>query len=66
MSVETKTAHCEVAWREITRIRVILAHAYFDIEQDVVGNVVADDVPCLREQLLVMVVAPPADDDRSV
>jgi uncharacterized protein with HEPN domain len=30
---------------------VILAHAYFHIEQDVVSNVVGRDVPLLRAQL---------------
>jgi len=51
VSDETKRAHPEVAWREITGIRVILAHAYFHIEQDVIGNVVARDVQRLRAQL---------------
>jgi uncharacterized protein with HEPN domain len=51
VSTETKSAHPEVAWREITGIRVILAHAYFHIEHDVVGNVVERDVPRLRAQL---------------
>ena len=51
VSDETKASHPEVAWREITGIRVILAHAYFHIEQDVVGKVVTRDVPLLRAQL---------------
>lgn len=38
-------------WREISGIRVILAHAYFHIEQDIVGNVIDNDVPLLRGQL---------------
>ena len=36
---------------EITGIRVILAHAYFHIEQDIIGNVIEHDVPRLRAQL---------------
>lgn len=51
VSEATKRAHPEVAWREITGIRVILAHAYFHIEHDIIGNVVARDVPRLRSQL---------------
>ena len=47
----TKKAHPQVAWREITGIRVILAHAYFHIEQDIIGNVIEHDVPRLRAQL---------------
>lgn len=51
VSEETKRAHPEVAWREITGIRVILAHAYFHIGQDIIGNVIEHDVPRLRAQL---------------
>lgn len=51
VSDEVKGAHPEVAWREISGIRVILAHAYFHIEQDIVGNVIDNDVPLLRGQL---------------
>jgi uncharacterized protein with HEPN domain len=51
VSDELQTAHPEVAWREITGIRLILAHAYFHIDQDIVGNVVTDHVPRLRAQL---------------
>lgn len=39
------------AWREIAGIRVILAHAYFHVEQDIVGRVIDHDVPLLRAQL---------------
>ena len=51
MSEEIKQAHPEVAWREIAGIRVILAHGYFHIDQDVVGSVIDRDVPELRTQL---------------
>ena len=51
VSDETKSAHPEVAWREITGIRVILAHGYFHIEHDIVGNVIAHEIPRLRDQL---------------
>ncbi len=51
VSDEIKGAHPQVAWREISGIRVILAHAYFHIEHDIVGNVIDNDVPLLRAQL---------------
>ncbi len=51
VSDELQTAHPEVAWREITGIRLILAHAYFHIDQDIIGNVVSAHVPRLRAQL---------------
>jgi uncharacterized protein with HEPN domain len=47
-----QTSHPEVAWREITGIRLILAHAYFHIDQDIIGNVISAHVPRLRAQLL--------------
>jgi uncharacterized protein with HEPN domain len=50
VSDETKHAHPEIAWRDIVGTRVILAHAYFDIDLDIVGRVITDDVPRLRQQ----------------
>ncbi len=52
VSDETRQAHPEIPWREIIGTRVILAHAYFHIDQDVIGQVVDRDVPALRSQLL--------------
>ncbi len=51
VSDEVKAARPELPWREISGIRVILAHAYFHIEHDVIANVVVDHVPLLRQQL---------------
>jgi uncharacterized protein with HEPN domain len=51
VSDEVKLTHPDVAWREISGIRVILAHGYFHIEDDIIGNVVSKDVPTLRAQL---------------
>jgi uncharacterized protein with HEPN domain len=51
VSDEVKLAHPDVAWREISGIRVILAHGYFHIEGDIIGNVVSGDIPPLRAQL---------------
>lgn len=51
VSDEVKLTHPDVAWREISGIRVILAHGYFHIEDDIIGNVVSKDIPTLRAQL---------------
>ena len=48
---EVKTANADVAWREMSGIRIILAHGYFHIEDDIIGNVVTNDIPVLRRQL---------------
>jgi uncharacterized protein with HEPN domain len=51
VSDETKTAHPEVPWRDIVGTRIILAHAYFHVDQDIIGQVVNRDVPVLRSRL---------------
>ncbi|MEQ1702474.1 MAG: HepT-like ribonuclease domain-containing protein [Ilumatobacteraceae bacterium] len=52
VSDETRQAHPETPWRDIIGTRVILAHAYFHIDQDVIGQVVDREAPALRSQLL--------------
>ena len=51
ISDDVKNAHPEVAWRDIVGTRVILAHAYFQIDPAIVRHVVSHDVPALRAQL---------------
>lgn len=31
--------------------RIILAHAYFHIDQDIIGSIVVDEIPDLRDHL---------------
>jgi len=51
VSSELRDAHPDVPWREIIGTRVILAHAYFHIEQDIIGRVIEHDIPGLRGNL---------------
>ncbi len=60
VSQELKLAHSDVPWKEITGIRVILAHGYFHIEHDIIGNVVTSEIPQLRQQLVVLLGSLPA------
>jgi uncharacterized protein with HEPN domain len=46
VSEDLKLAHPEVAWREIIGARVILAHGYFHVEQDIIGNILSRAVRC--------------------
>jgi uncharacterized protein with HEPN domain len=59
VSDELKLAHSDVAWREISGIHVILAHGYFHIEDDIIGNVVAGDIPTLQAQLQAILASLP-------
>jgi uncharacterized protein with HEPN domain len=64
VSDETKTAYPHVRWREIIGTRIILAHAYFHIDNDIVRQVIAEDIPILGGDLRAIVSAlaeqPPA------
>ena len=51
ISREVQEANPEVPWRKIIGTRIILAHAYFHIDQDIVGSVVSDEIPDLRRHL---------------
>lgn len=59
VSDELKLAHADVAWCEISGIHIILAHGYLHIEDDVIGSVVADDIPTLRSQLRLILASLP-------
>jgi uncharacterized protein with HEPN domain len=55
LSEELRSAHPEIPWREIIGTRVILAHAYFHVDQDIIGDVVKRDVPAIRSDLQAIV-----------
>lgn len=51
VSEATREQHPEIPWRDIIGMRTILAHAYFHVDQDVVGSVVERHLPDLSENL---------------
>ena len=55
VSDELKEASPDVPWREIIGIRVILAHAYFHIDRDIVGGIVTQELPRLRSRLAELI-----------
>jgi uncharacterized protein with HEPN domain len=46
-----KLANPDVSWREIVGVRLILAHGYFHIDDDIISTVVSHDIPRLRSHL---------------
>lgn len=54
ISEELKVATPEIPWREIVGIRVILAHAYFHIDRDIVSGVITGEIPRLRLRLMAV------------
>ncbi|MBI4885449.1 MAG: DUF86 domain-containing protein [Actinobacteria bacterium] len=58
VSEETKAAHPEVQWRDMIGTRIILAHAYFHVDQDIVGQIVNRRIPALRDNLQAIASKP--------
>ncbi len=52
LSSDLCRSHTEVSWGEIIGLRNRVAHAYFDIDIGVVWEVVQEDIPHLKEQVL--------------
>lgn len=51
LSPELRGAHPEIPWSEIIGMRHILAHGYFDIDPDVIWNVIDRDAAALEAAL---------------
>lgn len=42
---ETKATMPDVAWKELSAVRVVLAHAYHRVDLDLLWGIAADDLP---------------------
>lgn len=51
LSDEFKQAHPGIAWREVTALRILLAHHYHRIDPDQVWEIATRSVPDLVRQL---------------
>ncbi|MCM2332373.1 MAG: DUF86 domain-containing protein [Anaeromyxobacteraceae bacterium] len=60
VSPEYRAAHPELPWAEMSGLRNRLAHAYFDIDLDVLLDIVAKDLPPLIRQVEGLLGAKPA------
>jgi uncharacterized protein with HEPN domain len=49
-----REAHPELPWDEMAGLRNRLAHAYFDVDLDVILDIVANDLPSLIERVQVV------------
>ncbi len=48
---EFRDTHPYISWREISGVRIKLAHAYDGIDFDILWGIVQNDLPKLIEQL---------------
>ena len=51
VSPKYKASHAQLPWAEMGGLRNRLAHAYFDVDLDVLVDIVTKDLPPLIEQL---------------
>ena len=51
LSDQLKAQHDTVPWRQITGMRNVLVHGYFDVDPEVVWNAVEADIPRLKAAL---------------
>ncbi len=51
VSPDYQAAHSEVPWQSMGGLRNRLAHAYFDVDLDILLDIVAKDLPPLIRQL---------------
>ncbi len=47
ISIEYQEEHSEIDWKGMTGLRNRLAHAYFDVDYDVLYKVIQEDIPPL-------------------
>ena len=48
---EFKNNHQEVPWKQISRMRNVLIHIYFGVDQDIIWEVVEHDLPLLKSSV---------------
>jgi uncharacterized protein with HEPN domain len=48
---ETRGQYAGINWRDITRLRILLAHHYHRVDPDQVWSIAVDDVPMLAQAL---------------
>src|SRR5438309_5681048 len=48
LSVELRTRHPDIPWRQVMSFRNVLAHAYWDIRLDRVWQAITADLPSLK------------------
>jgi uncharacterized protein with HEPN domain len=51
LSVETCERYSEVPWRDLTRLRIVLAHHYHRVDRSQVRVIATNDIPALLKAL---------------
>ena len=59
LTTELRSEHPEVPWKQIIGMRHKIIHEYFAVQTDTVWDVVKNDVPVLRGQLVAILAKLP-------
>jgi uncharacterized protein with HEPN domain len=60
LSAPLKGGHPDIAWREIAGMRDKVIHRYFEINWQIVWNVITDDLPALEPKIAALLKEPAA------
>lgn len=52
---ETKTENPELEWSKIIALRNLLVHEYYIIDAIIIWNIIMEDLPILKEQIISLV-----------
>ena len=59
LTIELRNEHPDVPWRQIIGMRNNVIHEYFAVQTETVWDVVTNDVPVLRDQLVAIIAKLP-------
>ena len=59
---EFKEAHPEIPWRNIRGLRNIVAHVYWEIDYDIIWQVVTVEIPTLKKRVKTLLSTLPGDE----
>jgi uncharacterized protein with HEPN domain len=51
VSMDLRSQHSDVPWREMAGMRDVLIHNYFGVDNEIVWNVVKDELPLLKNKI---------------
>ena len=66
LSIPLKEQYPDIPWRNISGLRDVLIHDYMGVDLESVWNVVENDLPFLKEQLLFIAEHSPNQDNNLV
>lgn len=52
LSDEFKSSHTDIDWRDVISMRNILVHDYYNVDFDILWNVLQEDLPSFRELII--------------